>query len=39
MRRVLPEAHVVELDNGPISRPDLTAAVVRGVTGRAPGPD
>jgi pimeloyl-ACP methyl ester carboxylesterase len=39
MRRVLPEAHVVELDNGPISRPDLTAAVVRGVTGPAPGQD
>lgn len=34
MRRALPEAHVVELENGPISRPDLTAAVVRRVTGR-----
>lgn len=37
MRRALPAAHVVELENGPITRPDLTAAVVRGVTGRAPG--
>ncbi len=28
-RRALPEAHVVEVQDGPISRPDLTAAIVR----------
>jgi hypothetical protein len=32
-RDVLPEARFVKLDSGPISRPDLTAAVVREVTG------
>jgi pimeloyl-ACP methyl ester carboxylesterase len=33
MRRALPEAHVVEVEDGPISRPDLTAAIVRRITG------
>ena len=31
MRRALPEAHVLEVEDGPISRPDITAAIVRGV--------
>ena len=30
--RVLPEAHVVEVDDGWVSRPDQTAAVIRRVT-------
>ena len=32
---LLPEAQFVKLENGPISRPDLVAAVVRRVTGAA----
>lgn len=32
LRAELPEAHVVEIEDGPISRPDLTAAVVREAT-------
>lgn len=32
---VLPEAQFVKLEGGPISRPDLVAAVVRGITGAA----
>jgi pimeloyl-ACP methyl ester carboxylesterase len=38
-REILPEAQFVRLDGGALSRPDLTAAVVRGVTGvNAPTP-
>jgi pimeloyl-ACP methyl ester carboxylesterase len=33
--RLLPEAQFVKLDGGPLSRPDLAAAVVRGVTSSA----
>jgi pimeloyl-ACP methyl ester carboxylesterase len=33
VRRVLPEARLVEVDDGIISRPDQTAAVVREITG------
>jgi pimeloyl-ACP methyl ester carboxylesterase len=33
VRELLPEAHVQELADGPISRPDLTAACVRRLTG------
>jgi pimeloyl-ACP methyl ester carboxylesterase len=33
INEVLPEARVYPVDEGPISRPDLTAAVVRKVTG------
>ena len=32
-RTLLPDAHIVEIEDGPISRPDLTAAVVREATG------
>jgi pimeloyl-ACP methyl ester carboxylesterase len=32
LRARLPEAHIVETEDGPISRPDQTAAVVREVT-------
>ena len=32
MQALLPNAHIVELEDGPISRPDLTASVVRGLT-------
>ena len=32
MRALFPDAHLVEVDDGPISRPDLTAAVIREVT-------
>lgn len=31
-RELLPEAHIEEVEDGPISRPDLTAAVVRRIT-------
>jgi pimeloyl-ACP methyl ester carboxylesterase len=34
-RKFLPEARFERLEGGPISRPDLTAAVVRGVTASA----
>lgn len=34
MRATLPDAHVLEVDDGPISRPDITAAIVRRVAGR-----
>lgn len=34
-RELLPEAQFLKLDSGPISRPDLTAAVVRDITGVA----
>jgi pimeloyl-ACP methyl ester carboxylesterase len=33
VRDALPEAHVVEVDDGLVSRADQTAAVVRGITG------
>jgi pimeloyl-ACP methyl ester carboxylesterase len=33
VRRVLPEAHLVEVDDGIVSRADQTAAVVREITG------
>lgn len=36
-REFLPDAHVHEVADGPMSRPDLTAAVVRQVTGVAAG--
>jgi pimeloyl-ACP methyl ester carboxylesterase len=32
LRQVLPEAHVEVIEDGPLSRPDLTANVVRGIT-------
>jgi pimeloyl-ACP methyl ester carboxylesterase len=31
-RRLLPEAQIVKLEGGALTRPDLTAAVIRGVT-------
>ena len=31
-RELLPQAHIVEVEDGPISRPDITAGVVRHVT-------
>jgi pimeloyl-ACP methyl ester carboxylesterase len=34
-RELLPEAHVEEVVDGPLSRPDITAAVVRGLTSSA----
>jgi len=34
-RAILPEAQFVQLEGGPISRPDLAAGVVRSVTGAA----
>jgi pimeloyl-ACP methyl ester carboxylesterase len=34
-RRLFPEAHVVEVEDGMISRPDLTGACVRRVTSKA----
>ena len=34
MRHALPEARVLEVENGPISRPDIAAAVVRDITAR-----
>lgn len=35
VRRVLPEARVVEVSDGMVSRPDETAAVIRGITAAA----
>jgi pimeloyl-ACP methyl ester carboxylesterase len=32
-RKLLPEAHIEEIEDGPVSRPDLTAAVVRRIIG------
>jgi pimeloyl-ACP methyl ester carboxylesterase len=37
-REFLPEAHVEEVPDGPMSRPDLTAAVVRQMTAAEPVP-
>jgi hypothetical protein len=31
-RRFLPEAHIEEVEDGPLTRPDITAAVVRKLT-------
>jgi pimeloyl-ACP methyl ester carboxylesterase len=31
-RRALPEAQVLEVENGPVTRPDITAAIVRRIT-------
>ena len=31
-RELLPKAHIVEAEDGPISRPDITAGVVRRLT-------
>jgi pimeloyl-ACP methyl ester carboxylesterase len=36
VERVLPEAHVVDVEDGMVSRPDLTAEVIRGITEAAP---
>jgi len=33
MRELLPEAHLEVIEEGIVSRPDLTAAVVRGIVG------
>ena len=33
-RGLLPEAHIVDAEDGPISRPDITAGVVRKITAR-----
>jgi pimeloyl-ACP methyl ester carboxylesterase len=35
VERVLPEANVVDVEDGMVSRPDLSAAVIRGVTATA----
>ena len=32
MRALFPDVHIVEVEDGPITRPDLTAAVIREVT-------
>jgi pimeloyl-ACP methyl ester carboxylesterase len=34
-RELLPEAHIEEVEDGPVSRPDLVAAVVRRITSEA----
>jgi len=34
LRRLLPEAHRVAVEDGIVTRPELTATVVRGITGR-----
>jgi hypothetical protein len=31
-RAILPEAHILEVEDGAISRPDITAGIVRGLT-------
>jgi pimeloyl-ACP methyl ester carboxylesterase len=35
-RQILPEAHVIDVEDGPLSRPDIAAGYVRRVTARAP---
>lgn len=35
LRELLPDAHVEVIEEGPVSRPDLTAGVVRGITSAA----
>jgi hypothetical protein len=35
-RALLPEAHLIEVEDGPLSRPDLTADAVRMITTAAP---
>jgi pimeloyl-ACP methyl ester carboxylesterase len=34
-RELLPEAHIVEVEDGPLTRPDITAAVIRRLTAPA----
>lgn len=34
-RKLLPEAHIEEVADGPLTRPDITAAVIRKLTGAA----
>ena len=36
LRELLPEAHVEVVEDGPVSRPDIVAGVVRGITGGNP---
>ena len=36
LRELLPEAHVEVVEDGPVSRPDIVAGVVRGITGGKP---
>jgi pimeloyl-ACP methyl ester carboxylesterase len=36
LRELLPEAHVEIVEDGPLSRPDIVAGVVRGITGDKP---
>jgi hypothetical protein len=36
VRQLLPEAHVEQVADGPLTRPELTAAVVRELTSFAP---
>jgi pimeloyl-ACP methyl ester carboxylesterase len=35
-RELLPEAHVQQVENGPITRPDIAAEIVRGITSERP---
>lgn len=37
-RELMPEAHIVDAEDGPISRPDITAGVVRKITAPMRGP-
>ena len=36
LRELLPEAHIEVVEDGPVSRPDILAGVVRGITGVKP---
>jgi pimeloyl-ACP methyl ester carboxylesterase len=35
-RNILPDAHILEIEDGAISRPDITAGVIRRITAAAP---
>ena len=35
-QKILPDAHVLEVEDGAISRPDITAGVIRSLTSAAP---
>lgn len=39
LRELLPEAHIEVVEDGPVSRPDITAAIVRQITADNPNPD
>jgi hypothetical protein len=37
-RTILPDAHILEVEDGAMSRPDIAAGVIRGITSESSGP-